>query len=219
MLVPALLSRHQLSYLPPCTPGFRFGMLTDAAVFPARIGPLGSAFVKCERLEDEQHGQQLEKGGREGGIALKSEDGQRVPCMPGKQVGQQAAGSLCAKGNAAGRNCMPRRLKRRVKRQETARVCSCTCRQPRRDDRPAEVPSFCCSLQVVPSLSGSKQLKMRYKPANDGPTGREDPSDPGKGGWQHDAAALARRLHRHSRDAMGFLFTHAMPCHAMPCQE
>lgn len=27
-------------------------MLTDAAVFPARIGPLGYAFVKFERLED-----------------------------------------------------------------------------------------------------------------------------------------------------------------------
>lgn len=38
-------------------------------------------------------------------------------------------------------------------------------------------------LQVVPPLSGSKQLKMRYKPANDGPVGRagEDPSDPCKG--------------------------------------
>ena len=37
-------------------------------------------------------------------------------------------------------------------------------------------------LQVVPPLSGSKQLKMRYKPANDGPVGGrgEDPSDPGK---------------------------------------
>lgn len=30
----------------------RFGPLTDAAVFPARIGPLGYAFVKFERLED-----------------------------------------------------------------------------------------------------------------------------------------------------------------------
>lgn len=30
----------------------RFGALTDAAVFPARIGPLGYAFVKFERLED-----------------------------------------------------------------------------------------------------------------------------------------------------------------------
>lgn len=27
-------------------------MLTDAAVFPARIGPLGYAFVKFEQLED-----------------------------------------------------------------------------------------------------------------------------------------------------------------------
>lgn len=30
----------------------RFGPLVDAAVFPARIGPLGYAFVKFERLED-----------------------------------------------------------------------------------------------------------------------------------------------------------------------
>jgi len=30
----------------------RFGQLTDAAVFPARIGPLGYAFVKFENLED-----------------------------------------------------------------------------------------------------------------------------------------------------------------------
>ena len=35
---------------------------------------------------------------------------------------------------------------------------------------------------MVPPLSGSKQLKMRYKPANDGPVGGrgEDPADPGK---------------------------------------
>ncbi|PRW60572.1 Flowering time control FPA isoform A [Chlorella sorokiniana] len=76
----------------------RFGMLTDAAVFPARIGPLGYAFVKFERLED-------------------------------------AIRAFEALNNT-----------------------------------------------VVPPLSGSKQLKMRYKPANDGPVGRagEDPSDPGK---------------------------------------
>jgi RNA recognition motif-containing protein len=30
----------------------RFGRLVDAAVFPARIGPLGYAFVKFERIED-----------------------------------------------------------------------------------------------------------------------------------------------------------------------
>ncbi|KAL4447429.1 hypothetical protein ABPG75_004648 [Micractinium tetrahymenae] len=75
----------------------RFGALTDAAVFPARIGPLGYAFVKFERLED-------------------------------------ATRAFEALNNT-----------------------------------------------VVPPLSGSKQLKMRYKPANDGPVGRgEDPSDPGK---------------------------------------
>lgn len=37
-------------------------------------------------------------------------------------------------------------------------------------------------MQVVSPLSGSKQLKMRYKPANDGPATRgEDPADSGKG--------------------------------------
>ncbi|PSC68138.1 Flowering time control FPA [Micractinium conductrix] len=76
----------------------RFGPLTDAAVFPARIGPLGYAFVKFERLED-------------------------------------ATRAFEALNNT-----------------------------------------------VVPPLSGSKQLKMRYKPANDGPAVRsgDDPSDPGK---------------------------------------
>ena len=74
----------------------RYGPLTDAAVFPARIGPLGYAFVKFERLDD-------------------------------------AKSAVDALNNT-----------------------------------------------VVPLLSGSKQLKMRYKPANDGPPGREpgalDPS-------------------------------------------
>jgi len=74
----------------------RYGPLTDAAVFPARIGPLGYAFVKFERLDD-------------------------------------AKSAFDALNNT-----------------------------------------------VVPLLSGSKQLKMRYKPANDGPPGREpgalDPS-------------------------------------------
>lgn len=77
----------------------RYGALTDAAVFPARIGPLGYAFVKFERIED-------------------------------------AVRAFEALNNT-----------------------------------------------VVPPLSGSKQLKMRYKPANDGPVGRggDDPSDPCKG--------------------------------------
>eukprot|EP00887_Chlorella_sp_A99_P003033 scaffold9.g3033.t1 len=67
----------------------RFGPLTDAAVFPARIGPLGYAFVKFERLEDA------------------------------------------------------------VQAFETL------------------------NNSVVPPLSGSKQLKMRYKPANDGQAGKD----------------------------------------------
>ncbi|KAL4856776.1 Flowering time control protein FPA [Chlorella vulgaris] len=75
----------------------RFGVLTDAAVFPARIGPLGYAFVKFERVEDAVH-------------------------------------AFEALNNT-----------------------------------------------VVSPLSGSKQLKMRYKPANDGPATRgEDPADSGK---------------------------------------
>lgn len=85
----------------------RYGGLTDAAVFPARIGPLGYAFVKFERLED----------------------------------AVRAFESL--------------------------------------------------NNTVVPPLSGSKQLKMRYKPAHDGPVGREDPSDPGKGA----PGCWARRQH------------------------
>jgi RNA recognition motif-containing protein len=68
----------------------RFGPLTDAAVFPARIGPLGYAFVKFEALEDA------------------------------------------------------------VRALETL------------------------NNTVVPPLSGSKQLKMRYKPAASGPAGREE---------------------------------------------
>ena len=68
----------------------RFGSLTDAAVFPARIGPLGYAFVKFEALEDA------------------------------------------------------------IRALETL------------------------NNTVVPPLSGSKQLKMRYKPASSGPAGRED---------------------------------------------
>lgn len=68
----------------------RFGPLTDAAVFPARIGPLGYAFVKFENLTD----------------AVRAFD---------------------ALNNT-----------------------------------------------IVPTLSGSKQLKMRYKPATDGPGARED---------------------------------------------
>ncbi len=68
----------------------RFGPLTDAAVFPARIGPLGYAFVKFESLED-------------------------------------AISALETLNNT-----------------------------------------------VVPPLSGSKQLKMRYKPAASGPAGREE---------------------------------------------
>jgi len=68
----------------------RFGSLTDAAVFPARIGPLGYAFVKFEALEDA------------------------------------------------------------VRALETL------------------------NNTVVPPLSGSKQLKMRYKPAASGPAGREE---------------------------------------------
>lgn len=74
----------------------RYGPLTDAAVFPARIGPLGYAFVKFERLDD-------------------------------------AKSAFDALNNT-----------------------------------------------IVPLLSGSKQLKMRYKPADNGPPGREpgalDPS-------------------------------------------
>jgi RNA recognition motif-containing protein len=68
----------------------RFGPLTDAAVFPARIGPLGYAFVKFEALEDA------------------------------------------------------------IRALETL------------------------NNTVVPPLSGSKQLKMRYKPAASGPAGREE---------------------------------------------
>lgn len=75
----------------------RFGQLSDAAVFPARIGPLGYAFVKFEALED-------------------------------------AVRAFEALNNT-----------------------------------------------VVPPLSGSKQLKMRYKPASDGPAGRDDTCDPSKG--------------------------------------
>ncbi|GAB4821624.1 hypothetical protein N2152v2_008670 [Parachlorella kessleri] len=74
----------------------RFGALTDAAVFPARIGPLGYAFVKFERLED-------------------------------------AVRAFEALNNT-----------------------------------------------VVPPLSGSKQLKMRYKPPSDGPPGKDDLADGSK---------------------------------------
>ena len=73
----------------------RFGSLTDAAVFPARIGPLGYAFVKFAVLED-------------------------------------AVRALDTLNNT-----------------------------------------------VVPPLSGSKQLKMRYKPAASGPSGREEAPEPG----------------------------------------
>jgi hypothetical protein len=91
----------------------RFGPLTDAAVFPARIGPLGYAFVKFERVAD-------------------------------------AMAAFEALNNT-----------------------------------------------VVPPLSGSKQLKMRYKPAGDGPTGRDDANDTTKG---ETLAALARpSLHTRRR--------------------
>lgn len=56
--------------------------------------------------------------------------------------------------------------------------------------------------QVVPPLSGSKQLKMRYKPANDGPAGRgEDPSDPAKGetGRQRGPASRRRKAREDQR--------------------
>ena len=54
-------------------------------------------------------------------------------------------------------------------------------RRRTRGPAPSRLPDTL--LQVVPPLSGSKQLKMRYKPANDGPAVRsgDDPSDPGKG--------------------------------------
>lgn len=74
----------------------RFGPLTDAAVFPARIGPLGYAFVKFEALEDA------------------------------------------------------------VRALETL------------------------NNTVVPPLSGSKQLKMRYKPAASGTSGRDDVAESSK---------------------------------------
>lgn len=74
----------------------RFGPLTDAAVFPARIGPLGYAFVKFEALEDA------------------------------------------------------------VRALETL------------------------NNTVVPPLSGSKQLKMRYKPAASGTSGRDDVAESAK---------------------------------------
>jgi hypothetical protein len=74
----------------------RFGPLADAAVFPARIGPLGYAFVKFEALAD-------------------------------------AAAAFEALNN-----------------------------------------------RVVPPLSGSKQLKMRYKPAGDGPAPRAEGADAAK---------------------------------------
>ena len=74
----------------------RFGPLSDAAVFPARIGPLGYAFVKFEVLEDA------------------------------------------------------------VRALETL------------------------NNTVVPPLSGSKQLKMRYKPAASGTTGRDDAAESAK---------------------------------------
>lgn len=34
---------------------------------------------------------------------------------------------------------------------------------------------------VVPPLSGSKQLKMRYKPPSDGPAGKDETADGSKG--------------------------------------
>lgn len=51
---------------------------------------------------------------------------------------------------------------------------------------------------MVPPLSGSKQLKMRYKPANDGPVGRagEDPSDPCKGELCYGLMRLERRCNQ-----------------------
>jgi hypothetical protein len=75
----------------------QFGPLTDAAVFPARIGPLGYAFVKFEAVA-------------------------------------HAVAAFESLNN-----------------------------------------------KVVPPLSGTKQLKMRYKPAGDGPAGRDECNDAVKG--------------------------------------
>jgi hypothetical protein len=145
----------------------RFGPLTDAAVFPARIGPLGYAFVKFERLEDAVRAfEALNNTVR--CVCAVGDWG----CAAGEGDSWAATCGCCrAGGGLTGQSAVVNHFVR------TAAPCHLRCRHFTRCALlpPSRIP------QVVAPLSGSKQLKMRYKPANDGPTGRgEDAADPGK---------------------------------------